>query len=269
MARKGDLRVLAVGLMALWTAACGGTGAGEDGIETQQAALTTTNALSMNALSMNALSMNALSMNALSMNALSMNALSTNALIAPKLSDPLARQFLKYVVSCALPDDQTITMSVDGTTYSFPGGLGLAPEWGQKGGMCDTSCQRWVSACVLSRVDYLAVERPISLRGASPALRTTLKEMIDFPAREATYYGNLWADGAPKFACLSPGQKEIERVCGDSLDNCPMEVVGSCAKACAYQGLTGGFVDCSSTGKARKPEIFHESVTVFLPRSEM
>jgi hypothetical protein len=268
MARKTDLRILGLGLVGMWAAACGGPGPGEQ-VELQTANLVTMNALSMNALSMNALSMNALSMNALSMNALSMNALSMNALVASKLSDPLAREFLKYVVSCALDDDQSVTMSIDGTSYTFPGSLGLSRDWGQDGGKCDTQCQRWVSACVLSRVDFLGIARPISLRGANPALKTTWSELRDFPGREATYFGNLWADGAPKFACLSPNKKEIPRVCGDSLDNCPMEVVGSCAQDCSYAGLTGGFVDCSTTGRARKPEIFHESVTVFLPRSEM
>jgi hypothetical protein len=268
MARKSCFRVLGLGLLGVWAAACGGPAPGAD-VEVQTANLVTSNALSMNALSMNALSMNALSMNALSMNALSMNALSMNALVSSKLGDPLAREFLKYVVSCALPADASFDLSIDGATTTFAGGLGLAPQWGEKGGSCDEECQRWVSACVLSRVDFLGVARPISVRGPSPALKTTFMELRDFPAREATYFGNLWADGAPKFACLSPGQKEIERVCGDSLDNCPMAVVGSCARACAYEGLTGGFVNCSSSGKARKPEIYHESVTVFLPRSEM
>jgi hypothetical protein len=153
-------------------------------------------------------------------------------------------------------------------SYTFPGGLGLAPRWGERGGHCDGECQRWVSACVLARVDYLGVEKIISLRGDSRALKTTQKEQSEYTDREATYFGNLFIEGQPKYACLAPGKKEIERVCGDSLDNCPMEVVGSCAHACAHDGSAGGFVDCSSSGRARKPEIFHESVTVFLPKSD-
>jgi hypothetical protein len=265
MARKGDFRFLGLGLLGLWAAACGG----EPAVEEVSSYALSANALSANALSANALSANALSANALSANALSANALSANALTSKALSDPLARQFLKYVVSCALPEDQSVKMTIDGTAYKFPGSLGLAPDWGRTGGHCDTSCQRWVSACVLARVDFLGIEKIISVRGASPGLRTSWSELRDYQDDEATYFGNLFIEGAPKFACLAPGKKEIPRVCGDSLDNCPMEVVGSCARACGYQGLTGGFVDCSSSGKARKPEIFHESVTVFLPRSDM
>jgi hypothetical protein len=264
MARKFDLRVLGFGLVGLWAAACGGPA--QPAVEQETAALTTTNALTANALTANALTANALTANALTANALTANALTANALTANGLKDPLARELMKYVVSCALPADETLSMSIDGVSYSFPGGLGLAPGWGQPGGSCDQSCQRWVSGCVLGRVDFLGVQQEISERGANLALRVSWEELRDYPADEATYFGNIFADGQPMFACLAPDKTEIPRVCGPSLDNCPMTVVGSCAKACSYQGLVGGYVDCSTSGKARKPDIYHESVTVFLPR---
>jgi hypothetical protein len=263
MARQTSVRILGLGLLGVSFVACGGPA-----VEDVEAPALSANALSANALSANALSANALSANALSANALSANALSANALTAKALRDPLARQFLKYVVSCALDEDDEIKMTIDGVKYTFPGGLGLAPEWGEKGGRCDGECQRWVSGCVLARVDYLGVEKVISVRGDNKALKTTGKEKKDFPVREATYFGNLFIPDQPKFVCLAPGQKDIQRVCGDSLDNCPMDVVGSCARACDYENSAGGFVNCSSSGKAWKPENFHESVTVFLPKSE-
>jgi hypothetical protein len=263
MARKRDLRVLGLGLVGIWAAACGGT---DQSIEVESAALTTSNALTANALTANALTANALTANALTANALTANALTANALTANGLKDPLARELLKYVVSCALPDDESLSMTIDGASYTFPGGLGLAADWGKRGGHCDESCQRWVSGCVLARVDFLGVEQEISVRGASPALRVSWQEMRDYQSDEATYFGNIFADGQPMFACLAPGKSEIPRVCGPSLDNCPMTVVGSCARACSYQGLWGGYVDCSASGKARRPEVYHESVTVFLPR---
>jgi hypothetical protein len=261
MARKTVFRSLGFGLVAIWAAACGGPAVD---VETSNAL--SSNALSSNALSSNALSSNALSSNALSSNALSSNALSSNALTAAALEDPLAREFLKYVVSCALPADQSVTIKVDGQSYTYPGSLGMEPAWGQRGGSCDQSCQRWVSACVLARVDHLGVARPISVRGLNPGLKTTLKEAIDFPVREATYYGNVFTPQQPLFACLAPGQTGDARVCGDSLDDCPMQVVGSCARACAFEGAFGAFSFCSSSGKALRPETYVESVTVFLPK---
>jgi hypothetical protein len=263
MARKSDLRLLGFGLVAVWASACGGPA-----VEQEASSALAANALAANALAANALAANALAANALAANALAANALAANALTAKALRDPLARQFMKYVVSCALPEDQKIVMDIDGTTYTWTGLLGMEPDWGKKGGSCDESCQRWITGCVLARVDYLGVERMISLRGKNDGLDTPKSEQRAYTQREATYFGNVFAPGQPLFACLSPGQKEDERVCGDSLDNCPMDVVGSCAKACAYEGEAGAFMNCSSSGKARRPEVYRESVTVFLPKPE-
>jgi len=106
----------------------------------------------------------------------------------------------------------------------------------------------------------------VSLRGMNGALRTSREEAGAYPVREATYYGNVFAKGQPLFACLSPGQTGDQRVCGDSLDDCPMDVVGSCASACVFEGQNGQFDFCSTSGKAFRPETYRESVTVFLPK---
>src|SRR5262249_26310488 len=143
MVRQGIARFLGMGLLGVTFVACGGPGV--DGVTSDALSA---NALSANALSANALSANALSANALSGKALSANALRANALTSAALHDPLARQFLKYVVSCALDEDASIQMTIDGVSYTFPGSLGLAPQWGERGGHCDSECQRWVSACV-------------------------------------------------------------------------------------------------------------------------
>jgi hypothetical protein len=266
MARKGDLRFLGLGLLGIWAAACGGE---QPGVEQVSSYALSANALSANALSANALSANALSANALSANALSANALSANALTSAALKDPMAREFLKYVVSCALPADKSIKMQIDGQSYSFPGSLGMEPKWGESGGSCDESCQRWITACVLARVDFLGVERPISVRGLNSGLRTSPREAKDYPVREATYFGNVFAPDKPLYACLSPGQTGDQRVCGDSLKDCPMQVVGSCERACVFEGAFGSFNFCSTSGKAFRPETYTESVTVFLPKSDM
>jgi hypothetical protein len=257
MVRKSVLGAGLLGLLSLGAASCGG----EDEIgETQSAAL------SANALTANALTANALTANALTANALTANALTANALTANALRDPLSRELLKYVVSCALDDDQSVTLSVDGQRYVFPGSLGLAPEWGERRGSCDESCQRWVSGCVLARVDAAGVTRPISIRGDNKALKVEGREQRDFSVREAAYYGNLFIKGQPRFLCLSPGQTGDARVCGPSLSGCPMTVVGSCADACDRTGPHGSFVDCASSLGERRPDVYNESVTVFLPK---
>jgi hypothetical protein len=261
MARNTDLRALGVGLVGIWTVACGGPA-----VENHKADALAANALAANALAANALAANALAANALAANALAANALAANALTANALHDPLARQFLKYVVSCALPADKSVTISVDDQTYTYPGLLGMEPGWGERGGHCDEACQRWVTGCVLARVDFLGVERMISLRGNNEGLRTTRAEAHEYPVREATYFGNVFAPGQPLYACLPAGATSDERVCGDSLDDCPMDLVGSCERACATESQFGAFGGCSSTGRARRPEVYRESVTVFLPK---
>jgi len=269
--RRSTFRRLVLAAPLLAVVGCGGTPDQAD-LASASSAIVGENALSMNALSMNALSMNALSMNALSMNALSMNALSMNALSMNGLRDPLARELLTYIVSCALDDDQDIKLTIDGTKYDFAGSLGLAPQWGKKNGSCDGSCQRWVSACVLARVDAAGVHRPISMRGLNPALRPDPGELTGFTDREAAYYGNIFIPGAPKYLCLSPGKTSDTRVCGDSLASCPMTVEGSCDHACAFEGPYGAFSVCSDTGTfpARgQGRLYPESITVYLPKSAM
>lgn len=217
------------------------------------------NSLSQNSLSQNALTANALTANALTANALTANGLATNALTASALEDPLARELLKYIVSCALPQDAEIDLTIDGADYAFPGGTGLAPAWGQSDGSCGPSCRRWVSACVLARVDYLGVSLPISIRGARRQIASTAAERSDFPHREATYFGDIFASPQTRRACLSPGQTEIPRVCGPSLDGCVMDVIGSCDEVCDDTGPDGAFTGCGSDGDAAA------DITVFLP----
>jgi hypothetical protein len=247
---------------ALGTVGCGGEG--DDDAETIQAAITVENALTANALTANALTANALTANALTANALTANALTANALTANGLRDPLAREFLKYVVSCALDEDDSVSFKIDGKRYEFRGALGLAPEWGRS--HCDGDCQRWVSACVLARVDAAGVKRMLSIRGDNRALRPDDHELRRYSDREATYFGNLFVRNQPRYMCLSPGKTDNERVCGDSLDDCPMTVVGSCDDACGDEGRYGSFADCSDRGRARHGTVYHESITVFLPK---
>jgi hypothetical protein len=263
MKSKSDLRVLGCLVAAGILAGCGGTA--DDDLGRVQSAALSANALTANALTANALTANALTANALTANALTANALTANALTANGLKDPLAREFLKYAVSCALPDGASVNVTVDGQMYSFPGQLGLAPGWGERNGSCDGECQRWVSACMLARVDAAGVERMISVRGDNKALKPAPQEIKDYPMREGAYFGNLFIQGQPRFLCLSPGSAQDLRVCGSSLKDCPMTVVGSCDDDCD-NGAFRSFSDCRTADHGRDAHIYNETVTVFLPK---
>jgi hypothetical protein len=272
---------VARGLGFLWLAsgafACAGAGE-EPGAPAGVAAVVdngltanglTANGLTANGLTANGLTANGLTANGLTANGLTANGLTANGLTAngvTTLSDPLTLKFLKYVVSCALGPQQSLSFTAAGQTHTFPGQLGLAPQWGGAHGSCDGSCQRWVSACVLARVDAAGVDREISVRGPTLALLPTWSELFQYTQREATYFGNLFIAGQPRYVCLSPGQTEDQRACGDSLSDCPMTVLGSCAKACAFQGLFGDFDFCSDGGRFGTGQTYAESVTVYLPK---
>jgi hypothetical protein len=267
MLRNRSDRRFALGLAAAIVASIGCGEAGDD-TETVQSAVTTENSLAANSLAANSLAANSLAANSLAANSLAANSLAANALMVSALRDPLARELLKYVVSCALDKDDDVSIRIDGHRYDFPGELGLAPQWGGAHGSCDRSCQRWVTACVLARVDAAGVKRTISLRGDNPALEPVKRELRQFTDREATYYGNLFVRDRPLYACLSPDKSEDPRVCGDSLADCPMTVVGSCDDACADEGPYGDYVGCSDRGRAGRGTVYQESITVFLPKQQ-
>ena len=207
---------------------------------------------------------NGLAANGLAANGLAANGLAANGLAANGLADPMAQKFMEYVVSCALPTGRSVTFTQAGVSYTFAGWLGVAPEW--EGQRCDGSCQRWVSACVLARLNKLGVHRQISIRGANPALAITPHELVDFPVREATYYGNLFQPDQARYACLPPGATQIQRVCGDSLVGCAVGVPGECRRVCERSGAYQTYRDCGTqpVGGHDDGYSYAETVTVFL-----
>ncbi len=228
------------------------------------------NALTSNALTSNALTAEALTSNALTSNALTGQALSDNPLTAEALRDPSARTVLRYIASCALPAGERLTVALDDDELSFPGELGLAPGWGQEGGSCDGACRTWVSGCVLARVNYLGQKVSLSLRGDRAELRADKAERSAYPRREATYYGDIFAEVPRYHACLPPEASAIPRVCGPSLETCAIEVAGSCDSLCDTPRGDGSFPNCRGKVRGRSGKLIVEkmphpgSVTAFL-----
>ncbi len=263
----------AVALASLALTACVGAPVeGDEQVESVQQDALTVNALTVNALTVNALTVNALTVNALTVNALTVNALTVNALTVNALQDPNAREVLKYIVSCALPADVHFTLDIDGVDYPYSGQLGLAPEWGLPHGHCDGDCQQWVSACVISRLDFLGVQEEISVRGDNPGLKTSSSERSAYTNREATYYGDIFSSPQRLYGCLSPGKTEDPRVCGPTIQGCGVDVLGSCQDLCGHPGADGSFPDCrvpnhNDGGGCQHQghdDVYEGSITVFL-----
>jgi hypothetical protein len=173
--------------------------------ETARAAKTT-NRLATNRLATNRLATNRLATNRLASNALSSTRLEAVQDTQEMLATEDGREVYSYVVNCALPEDVTIEADVAGapdtappdTLYAcsngrcvFYGGLGLAEEWLHR--KLSKSGQRWVSACLLARVNTFAIAEAISLRGSHPNLTVSVDEAELYTIEEGAFYGNLFA----------------------------------------------------------------------------
>ncbi len=268
MQRK-KLSVIAVTTLLAAVAGCEGPpidSIDADDVSSTQAALEGENGLSWNGMSWNGLSWNGMSWNGLSWNGLAFNGLAFNGMaynglaFNGGLANPTVNQFVTYLVSCALPEDDSITYKIDGKRYKFEGDIGVAPEW--KDDACDGECQRWMTACMLSRLNKKGEHVQISMRGDHEALKLERNEAREFPAREAAYFGNFFDSSSQIFACHSPGTPSIPRVCGDSLAGCPMKVVGSCDRVCEDTARDGSFRECD--GRQKRDRVFAEVITVFL-----
>lgn len=106
------------------------------------------------------------------------------------LDDEGGRELLAYFVSCAVPRDITLVADHHGHHYEFPGDIGLAPKWIDRS--LNKPEQRWVSACLISRVNKFAISIPISIRGPHNALTVTADEADEFSLEEAAFYGNIF-----------------------------------------------------------------------------
>jgi hypothetical protein len=124
----------------------------------------------------------------------------------------------------------------------------------------------------LSRVNYLGVSVPISLRADHPALATDADERRIYPNREATYYGDIFSYPQKRFACKSPGSTLISRVCGgdgSTTSGCIVSVVGDCDKACDGVTSDGAFTSCHDAPRDTMgvypsgAQLFPGSVTVY------
>ena len=268
-------------------------------------ATVTTNRLAQNRLAQNRLAQNRLAQNRLAQNALSSTRLEASTAAAELLATDGGREVYSYIVSCALPFGTTLEADVPGapdtappeTLYTcagerctFSGDLGLAPYWIDR--KLDPKGQRWVSACLLARVNLFVTTEAISLRGVAPELTVGIDEAELFSVEEGAFFGNLFADGDGPLdwnACLGEGQASGEfgglvlRDCAeqDPADPthtmCGFNDAGPCTDftpefpnpyACrSYDAEEGAYGDCHTTpGDGHWPGLktYREVITVYV-----
>ena len=289
---KRSSYVASLSAALLFVPACGGS-RGEDDNQLGEspaghfgAAALDANALNANALNANALNANGLSVGALSAVTLAANPLAPGA-VAPSVlaavQDPssngdLARQFLAYTVSCALDVTRSFGFSWTDSAgvahaETYPGLLGLATGWAS--GPLNPPGQWWVSACLISRVNYYGVQVTISSRGSNPALATpSAAELASYTHEEGAFWGNLFIPSPYAYACDDPADDVHSwseyRDCAaghveapDEVEPCGIiELAGPCDTLCAPPDPTFGYYpECNSPDGPACAAV----VTVFLP----
>jgi len=266
----------------------------------------TTNRLSSNRLAQNRLSSNRLSSNRLAQNALSSTSLEALEATEDMLATAEGRELYSYIVSCALADGVTINADVldaantepPATLYTcldghctFQGSLGLAEDWidhklGPRG-------QRWVSACLLARVNSNDTAEAISLRGPHNSLTVTVDEAELYAVEEGAFYGNIFSgdpDGPIDWnCCRGEGQASGEfgglalRDCAEEdpanpgFTLCGFKYAGDCADyspefpspyACkVFNAGQGTYEECyTEAGDGKWPSLktYREVITVYV-----
>ncbi|WP_434041110.1 MULTISPECIES: hypothetical protein [Sorangium] len=251
------------------TVACIGAEIDEESEELvgeDQSAIISENGNLPNALAPNALAPNALAPNALAPNALAPNALAPNVLAAIKNSGPdgvQSREFMRYLVSCALRSDQTFSFSwTDSAGVVHPevfrGELGMAHWWATGGIANDTYVQRQITACIAARTNWYGTHVMISLRNAESSMSSSSSERATYTVREGAFWGNLFTSTPYVRACYSPTgvarARQLQRDCAaghlsvdpatgaTTVQQCgPMTIVGSCDAVCNRVDTNAGF----------------------------
>jgi hypothetical protein len=217
----------------------------------------------------NGVSANGLSANGLSANGLSANGLSAAAFVSWFIQNPPnADMLMTYVIRCAVPAGQSrsFTSPRTGRTYTWQGGLGLAPDWAN-GHPIHSNEQQVVTACLIAHVNRFGRHVNISVLGLNAwghAIPFTFGELGLYGVREACFFGNLFTPNSLFFGVdqsVSDESRYLTRACGamepgsGSPPQCaPLRFVGRCSQSCTSQGSSGlFFTSCTFNGVSYRP----------------
>jgi hypothetical protein len=220
----------------------------------------------------NSLTTNGLAMNGLAFNGLATNGLATNGLATTEFSTwfeqnpALSKQFMKYLVRCAVRGGETRTYTDGaGTSYTWYGNLGLAPGWAS-GSPATVEEQQVVTACLVALANKYGLSVNISILGTTASgqhIPYTSSELTDYSEREACFFGNLFNDTGlfvGNDQPLLPASKSSLRACALGSANsatssaCPPLVhVGSCQASCQLDATGTYYTRCTRNGVTYRP----------------
>lgn len=162
------------------------------------------------------------------------------------------REVLRSAVECALTPDQSVSDPVTGETYT--GWWGLAPSW--LGSVLNTDGRRYVTACMVQRLNFSGTEVPILLEGPHSAIAQNATYAPQYPIAESTVFGDLFSsttllDGLlPAFNVYVCWESLLPQACGgilnlpllfaericDDLPLCGVMTLGPCSLSCVQNG---------------------------------
>lgn len=225
---------------------------------------------------LNGIVLNRLGSNGIVLNGLAATQLAASPLATGRIGDALqagsssqamlataeGRTYLSYIVSCALPAGDVLKATYGGEALEFHGGAGLVPDWEHRA--LTMSEKRWMSACLLSRVNAYGISVSISMRGHQ-ALTPTEDERQQYTAVEGAFWGNVFVEDPSKmemFACRGAAQAAgeagdlVNRDCTEpaqhGLTVCGMTYAGDCLdytpaipslRSCSTS-LDGNYTNC-------------------------
>lgn len=229
----------------------------------QSGELVTPNGLGLNGLSANGLSANGLSANGLALNGLSANGLTHESFTAWFTQAPShADRMMRYIVRCAVPAGQVRTYADPQTqqTFTWEGGLGLAPDWagGQPASVVE---QQVITACLAAHTNKFGLSVSISIlgRGANDqAIPFTEAELHEYSRKEACFFGNLFNGEGIYFGTDGPRLRDHEsssRACAlsshrfsHSSECPPLLDAGRCNRICERDGQNAFYSTCTVNG---------------------
>ncbi len=161
------------------------------------------------------------------------------------------RQVLRSAVQCALTPEQSVSDPVTGELYT--GWWGLAPSW--LGEALNVEGRRYVTGCMVQRLNYYGEAVPILLEGPHPAIAPNATFGPQYPIEESTVFGDLFSSPVPLLGILPAFNVYVcwenllpqscgllglpllfeERIC-DNVPLCGLVLLGPCALSCVRNG---------------------------------
>jgi hypothetical protein len=170
--------------------------------------LSSSNGFTLNGFTLNGFTLNGFTLNGFTLNGFTLNGFTLNGSAATtsgfagwfsgatQADAANHGSFMKYFVGCALPAGQSVSYTdVYGTTWTWSGVLGLAPEWATTPSSLTEAENQLLTACMAAHVNAASPEPKhiqISLRGSHPNLAVTEQERSALSTFDGVFFGNVF-----------------------------------------------------------------------------